>query len=114
MGFTLNPKRITNIQIHYKRNKLETEEQTFERNKSINNFPSRTPKLEPKAPENQLEKETIVPRKTIVYETRVDPTVIRLAGEKVKQQPFARFGLLKPKPEEIQFVSLKNTITPSL
>ena len=67
---------------------------------------------EPKILDNQLGKEFIVPRKTIVYETRVDPTVIRLAGEKVKQQPFTKFGLLKPKPEEIQFVSLEKYYQP--
>ena len=67
---------------------------------------------EPKVPDTQLEKESIVPRKTIVYETRVDPTVIKLAGEKVKQQPFTKLGLLKPKPEEIQFVSLEKYYQP--
>ncbi len=68
--------------------------------------------LEPQTADNQLRRETIVPRKTIVYETRVDSTVIRLAGEKVKQQPFTKFGLLKPKPEEIQFVSLEKYYQP--
>jgi hypothetical protein len=67
---------------------------------------------EPKAPENQLGKEIIIPRKIIVYETRVDPTVIRLAAEKVKQKPFTKLGLLKPKPEEIQFVSLEKYYQP--
>ncbi|HUK84345.1 MAG TPA: hypothetical protein VLU95_00635 [Candidatus Acidoferrum sp.] len=57
-------------------------------------------------------KEIIVPRKIIVYETRVDPTVIRLAAEKVKQQPFTKFGLLKPKLEEIEFVSLEKYYQP--
>jgi hypothetical protein len=68
--------------------------------------------LEPQTADNQLRRENIVPRKTIVYETRVDPTVIRLAGEKVKQQPFTKFGLLKPKSEEIQFVSLEKYYSP--
>ena len=49
-------------------------------------------------------KENVVARKTIVYETLVNPTVIRVASEKLKQQLFTRFGLLKPKLEEIQFV----------
>ncbi len=67
---------------------------------------------EPKAPDSQFEKEIIIPRKTIVYETRVDPTVIKLAGEKVKQQPFTKFGLFKPESEEIKFVSLEKYYQP--
>jgi len=57
-------------------------------------------------------KENVVPRKTIVYETLVDPTVIRVASEKLKTQLFARLGLLKPKPEEIQFVSIDKYYEP--
>jgi hypothetical protein len=56
--------------------------------------------------------EKIVERKTIVYETRLDPTVIKLTGEKVKDQLFARFGFLKPKPEEVQFVSMDKYYEP--
>jgi len=57
-------------------------------------------------------KENIVERKTIVYEAPIDPTVIRVSGEKLKQQLFSRFGLLKPKPEEIQFISLDKYYEP--
>jgi hypothetical protein len=56
--------------------------------------------------------EKIVDRKTIVYETRTDPTVIKLAGEKIKDQLFTRFGFLKPKPEEVQFVSIDKYYEP--
>jgi hypothetical protein len=56
--------------------------------------------------------EKIAERKTIVYETRLDPTVIKLTGEKVKDQLFARFGFLKPKPEEVQFVSMDKYYEP--
>jgi len=56
--------------------------------------------------------EKIVERKTIVYETRVDPTVIKVAGEKLKEQLFVRFGFLKPKPGEIQFVSIEKYYEP--
>lgn len=56
--------------------------------------------------------ERIAERKTIVYETRLDPTVIKLTGEKVKDQLFARFGFLKPKPEEVQFVSMDKYYEP--
>ena len=58
--------------------------------------------------------ERTVESKTIVYETRVDPTVIRVAGEKLKDQLFTRFGFLKSKPEEIQFVSIEKYYEPYL
>jgi hypothetical protein len=50
-------------------------------------------------------KENIVERKTVVYEAHIDPTVIRVAGEKLKKQLFTKYGLFKPRSEEIQFVS---------
>jgi len=62
--------------------------------------------------QNSSAKENIVARKTIVYETLVDPTVIRVASEKLKLELFTRFGLLKPKPEEIQFVSIDKYYEP--
>jgi len=62
--------------------------------------------------ENTATQENIVARKTIVYETLVDPTVIRVGSEKLKTQLFTRFGLLKPKPEEIQFVSIDKYYEP--
>ena len=34
--------------------------------------------------------ERVAERKTIVYETRTDPTVIKVAGEKIKAQLFSR------------------------
>jgi hypothetical protein len=62
--------------------------------------------------ETSSTKENIVDRKTIVYEAHIDPTVIRVSGEKIKQQLFTRFGLFKPKSEEIQFVSLDKYYEP--
>jgi len=56
--------------------------------------------------------EKIAERKTIVYETRIDPTVIKVAGEKLKAQLFTRFGFMKPKPEEIQLVSIDKYYEP--
>jgi hypothetical protein len=56
--------------------------------------------------------EKIAARKTIVYRTLVDPTVIKVAGEKLKNKMFVRFGFLKPKPEEIQFVSVEKHYEP--
>ena len=57
-------------------------------------------------------KENIVDRKTIVYEANIDPAVIRVSGEKLKQQLFTKFGLFKPKSEEIQFISLDKYYEP--
>jgi len=57
-------------------------------------------------------KENIVDRKTIVYEANIDPTVIRVSGEKLKQQLFTKYGLFKPKSEEIQFISLDKYYEP--
>lgn len=56
--------------------------------------------------------EKIAERKTIVYETRIDPTVIKVTGEKLKLQLFARFGFMKPKPEEIQLASIDKYYEP--
>ena len=57
-------------------------------------------------------KENIAKRKTIVYQAPIDPTVIRVSGEKLKLSLFAKFGLFKPKPEEIQFVSIEKYYEP--
>ncbi|NIR87262.1 hypothetical protein GWO13_06705 [Candidatus Bathyarchaeota archaeon] len=56
--------------------------------------------------------EQIVERKLIVYKTLVDPTVVKVAGEKLKNKLFVRFWFLKPKPEEIQFVSVDKYYEP--
>lgn len=57
-------------------------------------------------------KEKIAERKTIVYETRTDPTVIKVAGEKIKAQLFSRFGIMKPRPEEIKLISMDKYYEP--
>ena len=64
------------------------------------------------SPESITTKENIVARKTIVYETLIDPTVIRVASEKLKTQLFTKLGVLKPKLEEIQFVSIDKYYEP--
>lgn len=56
--------------------------------------------------------EKIVERKTIVYKTLVDPTIVKLTGEKMKNKMFAKFGLLKPKPEDIRCVSIDKYYEP--
>jgi hypothetical protein len=58
--------------------------------------------------------EKIAERKTIVYETRIDPTVIKVAGEKVKDQLFSRFGFRKPRAEDIQLISIDKYYEPYL
>ena len=59
-------------------------------------------------------KENIVKRKTIVYEAPIDPTVIRVTGEKLKKQLFTQFAFywFQPRSEEIQFVSLEKYYEP--
>lgn len=54
----------------------------------------------------------IAERKTIVYETRVDPTVIKVNGEKLKTQLFARLGFMRPRPEEVRLVSVNKHYVP--
>jgi hypothetical protein len=56
--------------------------------------------------------EKIAEKKTIVYETRVDPTVVKIAAEKVKDQLFTRFGFLRSNPNEVQFVSIEKYYEP--
>ena len=56
--------------------------------------------------------ENIVAQKTIVYETLVDPAVIKIAGKNLKDRLFTRFGFLKPKPEEVQIVSIDKYYKP--
>ncbi len=63
--------------------------------------------------QNQQEKaidvtpQKIVPRKIIIYKTLIDPTVIKLATEKVKDRLFVKFGFLRPSPELIQQVAFE-------
>jgi hypothetical protein len=56
--------------------------------------------------------EKIVERNTIVYETHIEPNVIETIGEKAKAQLFTKFGFIKPKPEEIQLVSIDKYYEP--
>ena len=56
----------------------------------------------------------IVPRKSVVYETLVDPTVIKVSGERLKRQLFTRFGILKPKSVPIELYSMKKYYEPCI
>jgi hypothetical protein len=51
--------------------------------------------------------EKIAERKIIVYKALIDPTVIKLASEKVKDRLFVKYGFLKPSPDQIQQVSFE-------
>jgi hypothetical protein len=64
------------------------------------------------SPEARHCREKIAERKTVVYETRIDTTVVQVTGERLKVQLFTRFGFMKPRPEEIQFVSVDKYYEP--
>jgi hypothetical protein len=50
--------------------------------------------------------EKIAERKIIIYKA-LDPTVIKIASEKVKDTLFMKYGFLKPSPDQIQQVSFE-------
>ena len=54
----------------------------------------------------------IVKRKTVVYSTLVDPTVVKVTGERLKRRLFTRFGILKPNPALIQLASMEKYYEP--
>jgi hypothetical protein len=54
----------------------------------------------------------IVPRKTVVYETLVDPIVIKVTGERLKRQLFAKFRFLRSKSLPIELVSMEKYYEP--
>ncbi|MGQ9460650.1 MAG: hypothetical protein ACUVRA_05420 [Candidatus Bathyarchaeaceae archaeon] len=56
--------------------------------------------------------EKIAKRKTIVYRSRVDPTIVKLTAEKMKNKLFIKFGFSKPRPEEIRVVSVDKYYEP--
>ncbi|NIU85425.1 MAG: hypothetical protein GWN64_18575 [Candidatus Thorarchaeota archaeon] len=56
--------------------------------------------------------EKVPRRKTVVYKTLVDPTVIKIAGEKVKTRLFTKLWFFEPNPEEIQSVSIEKYYEP--
>jgi len=54
----------------------------------------------------------IADRKTIVLKSRLDPTMAKQLGEKVKGKFFARFRFLKPRPEDIRLISVDKYYEP--
>jgi len=58
--------------------------------------------------------EKIPSRKIIVYETLVDPAVIKIAAENLKSQLFVKYGFLKPAINEITVASIEKYYQPYL
>ncbi len=56
----------------------------------------------------------IVDRRIVFLKSRLDPTMARLLGEKVKGKFFTRMRFLKPKAEEIRLVSIYKYYEPYL
>lgn len=54
----------------------------------------------------------IVNRKIVVLKPRLDPTMARLLGEKIKGKFFVRLRFLKPKPEEIRLIAVDKYYEP--
>jgi hypothetical protein len=56
--------------------------------------------------------EKIAPRQTIVYETLVDPAVIKITAENLKDQAFSKYGIIRTKPEEVAVASIDKYYEP--
>jgi hypothetical protein len=56
--------------------------------------------------------EKVVERKVIVYKSCVDPKEVRATAEKTKTMLFRKLVFMKPKPEEIQIVSIDKYFEP--
>jgi hypothetical protein len=51
-------------------------------------------------------------RKAVVLKSRLDLTMVKLLGEKIKTRFFSRLGFLKPKPQEIRLVYIDKYYEP--
>lgn len=58
--------------------------------------------------------EKIAERRTIVYKTLVDASVVGIIAEKLKSEMFVKFGLLKPKSHEVRCASIEKFYEPFL
>ena len=56
--------------------------------------------------------EKIVERKIIVYKSRIDPKDVRVTAEKMKTSLFRTLLFMKPKPEEVQIISMDKYFEP--
>ena len=69
-------------------------------------------KIEEKVDKKLFIEEKIPEMKTIVYKTLVDPSTSKIIGEREKGKLFTRLGVLKAKPEDIQFEALDKFYNP--
>lgn len=65
-----------------------------------------------KAAEENASQGAIASRKTIVYKTLIDPSVVRIAGEKNKCRLFNDSLFWRYRPEEIDFISVEKYYEP--
>ncbi len=56
--------------------------------------------------------EKIATRQTIVYETLVDPAVIKITAENLKDQVFSKYGFIRTKPEEVTVAAIDKYYEP--
>ena len=56
--------------------------------------------------------EKIVERKIIVYKSRIDQKTIRQTAEKMKTGLFRKLYFIKPRPEEVQIISMEKYFEP--
>jgi hypothetical protein len=63
-------------------------------------------------PKNIRIPEEIAERKIIVYKSRIDIKAVKLTAEKMKTQLFRKLVFMKPKPEEVQVVSINKYFEP--
>lgn len=56
--------------------------------------------------------EKVAKRKVIVYKAHVDQKAVRLIAEKMKTQLFRKFFIMKPKPDEVQIISIEKYFDP--
>lgn len=77
-----------------------------------NNDKVKKPKQVPKKAETPSIHEKIIERRIIIYKTCIDPTVIKLAVERIKKELFVKSGFLKPKPEDIKYISIDKAYEP--
>ncbi|HLN45460.1 MAG TPA: hypothetical protein VK209_07110 [Candidatus Sulfotelmatobacter sp.] len=57
-------------------------------------------------------KENIAPRRTVVYQTLMDPATVRIEGERNKNKLFKKFLFKITNPEEIEFVRMEKYYEP--
>lgn len=58
---------------------------------------------------NPTFEEKIASRNTIVDEPLVDPAIIRITAEKLKDQIFTRYDFLRPEPDDVALVCVEKS-----